>query len=530
MLEYLHISNLALIEDMSLEFSDGINVLTGETGAGKSFILKALAFVLGDKLTPDIVREGADRAAVEAQFTSPKGDLILKRELFAATGRSRFFINDSLKSREAILELRPKLISHTSQHAQQELLQPAFQARMLEARFPEPELLEKKNSLLAALNDVAAQIKNLEEKRAGLAEKRELLEMQNAEIEKVSPQRGEEEKLETLRAKVKSREDAKKNYDRAMALLHGDDGPGILDLVLELERLLKQMGRENPEFDDAAEAVESARQEFAELANRVRKPPAASGRVDMNEIEERLFAFAQLKRKLKRNMEQILDLKDEIRDNLSFLDACALDLSRLAKEEKRLVGELRTVIETIAPLREAAAEKFSAALEAQLRDLGFSEHVKVVPEFLPREIWPGVNDARGRLLWAPNPGQKPLPLDKIASGGELSRFLLGLNIIDRREEDISYIFDEVDAGVGGLTLNKVAAKLRELSAKSQIILITHWPKLAAGAKRHFHISKSVKDGKTYTQCVALDEKARVEELARMAGGGREGEALAGVLS
>ena len=144
MLEYLHIRNLALIEDMTLEFSEGINVLTGETGAGKSFILKALNFVLGEKLTADIVRPGAEKAQVEALFIHNKEDLILRREISAGSGRSRFFINDVLSSQEALKELRNQLISHTSQHAQQQLLQPAFQSARLEMNFSKPQFLQKK--------------------------------------------------------------------------------------------------------------------------------------------------------------------------------------------------------------------------------------------------------------------------------------------------------------------------------------------------------------------------------------------------
>lgn len=524
MLERLHISNLALIEDMSLEFSNGINVLSGETGAGKSFILKAIGFLLGDKLSSDIVRPGAARAEVDAIFRLGDEDLILRRELTAATGRSRFYINDSASSQETLRALRPRLLSHTSQHAQQQLLQPAWQAAFLEKDIDAPELLAKRNALLGRLRDLAAQIKALQEKQSGLSEKRELLEMQKAEIDKVSPKPGEEEKLERLRASAKNDVSAKQNYRSAMELLHGGEGPGLLDMLQDFERLLAQLGGEEADGDVAA--IASFRQQLNHIANMIKKPQSVAEKVDMNAIEERLFAFAQLKRKLKRTLPEILALKEEIQENLSFLDICALDLARLGREEAKAVEELKDAVGQIRPLRHAAGKKLAEALENELRHLGFSEHVKVIPDYQEQEIWPGVSEERGRINWAPNPGQLPQPLDRIASGGELSRFMLALSSLDTRSEEVTFIFDEVDAGVGGLTLNKLADKLQQLSERNQIILITHWPQLAARANRHFLITKEVRDGNTYTLCAPLGEQAREEELARMAGGGSKGDAMA----
>ena len=152
--------------------------------------------------------------------------------------------------------------------------------------------------------------------------------------------------------------------------------------------------------------------------------------------------------------------------------------------------------------------------------------MRVIPHFEQHEIWPGIRDERGRILWAPNPGQPPQPLDKIASGGELSRFLLALASVRQDEESAIFIFDEVDAGVGGLTLNKLAEKLYALASSRQMLLITHWPQLAARARKHFQISKTIRDNATFTLCLPLDKAARHEELARMAGGGAQGEAVA----
>ena len=526
MLDFLRIRNLALIEDMELEFAPGMNVLTGETGAGKSFILKALGFLLGDRLQADMVRPGAEKAQVEALFSMDDTDIILRRELAASTGRSRLYINDSLSSQESLRDLRAKLVSHTSQHAQHQLLQPGFQARLMETLFPHPELLQERDTLLSRLQTVARERETLEQRRAALLERRELLEVQQAEIDKVAPQADEEEKLEALREQARSHQRMCVNYENALNLLYGEEGMGLLDLLGRFERLLRDMCHDDPGLMADTDAVTALRQQLSHLAGLLRRPPLADDPVDLDKLESRLFAIAQLKRKLHREIAEILALRDEIEQNLSFLDACALDISRLEKEEQSLTRHLQELLVKMAPLRHAAAEDFARALEGELRQLAFSEQVRVIPEYLTHEIWPGIIDEKIRILWAPNPGQSPQPLDKIASGGELSRFLLALTSVRPDAESATYIFDEVDSGVGGLTLNKLAEKLAVLASRRQMLLITHWPQLAARADKHFHIRKLVHNNATFTQCTPLDAPARQAELARMAGGGAQGEALA----
>lgn len=530
MLEYLHIRNVALIEDMTLEFVPGINVLTGETGAGKSFILKALGFLLGDKFSADMVRGGADRAQVEALFSLPSEDLILRRELLADSGRSRLYINDTLRSQESLRDLRHKLISLTSQHAQQRLLQPAFQAYLLERGMQCDTLIARRQTLLTALQENADKRNALLERQSGLVEKRELLEMQQQEIDKVAPKEGEEELLEDLRNRMRSVEQLHKKYDLTLALLHGDDAQqGLIDQLSHFEKLLYDIQCVDDRINIDVDSVTALRQQMSSLTGMLRRPPALPDMddvTDIDQIEERLFTLAHLKRKLHRTLPEILSLRAELADNLSFLDICALDLAQLEKEEKALKEELIAVTSHILPARRAAATATTAALEAELRQLGFSAAVRVIPEFSPYEIWPGVIDERGRILWAPNPGQPAQPLDKIASGGELSRFLLALAGIQNEDQCSTFIFDEVDAGVGGLTLNSLAEKLSALAASRQILLITHWPQLAVRASKHFQISKIVRDNATFTLCTPLDTPARHAELVRMAGGGSQGEALA----
>ena len=529
MLEYLRIRNLALIEDAELDFALGMNVLTGETGAGKSFILKALGFLLGDRLGADMVRQGAEKAQVEAQFQMDGREIVIRRSLLAESGRSRLYVDDALRSQECVRSLREQLLAHASQHGQQQLLQPAFQARLMESTLKDPDLLRRRDELLEQLRSVDARRKELRAREAHLLERRDILEMQQQEIDRVAPEAGEEERLEEQRAIVRAAEQTREQYELALGLLHGEEEPGLLDMLGRLERCLHQMARTDDSVSEDADAVTALRQQLSHLSGRLRRPPLPEDMPDVEQMEERLYALAQLKRKLHRSLDEILELREEIRENISFLDACALDITLLDKEEKQLAAQLQEVLSALLPQRREAAADFARQLEEELRQLGFSEQVRVIPDFMPQEVWPGLMDEKVRILWAPNPGQAPQPLDRIASGGELSRFLLALMSVRPKAESATYIFDEVDAGVGGLTLNKLAEKLENLAKQRQMLVITHWPQLAARAQKHFQISKTIRDNATFTTCVPLDARQRHAELVRMAGGGQQGEALAASL-
>ena len=529
MLEYLRIRNLALIEDAELDFALGMNVLTGETGAGKSFILKALGFLLGDRLGADMVRQGAEKAQVEAQFQMDGREIVIRRSLLAESGRSRLYVDDALRSQECVRSLREQLLAHASQHGQQQLLQPAFQARLMESTLKDPDLLRRRDELLEQLRSVEARRKELRAREAHLLERRDILEMQQQEIDRVAPEAGEEERLEEQRAIVRAAEQTREQYELALGLLHGEEEPGLLDMLGRLERCLHQMARTDDSVSEDADAVTALRQQLSHLSGRLRRPPLPEDMPDVEQMEERLYALAQLKRKLHRSLDEILSCAKRSAKNISFLDACALDITLLDKEEKQLAAQLQEVLSALLPQRREAAADFARQLEEELRQLGFSEQVRVIPDFMPQEVWPGLMDEKVRILWAPNPGQAPQPLDRIASGGELSRFLLALMSVRPKAESATYIFDEVDAGVGGLTLNKLAEKLENLAKQRQMLVITHWPQLAARAQKHFQISKTIRDNATFTTCVPLDARQRHAELVRMAGGGQQGEALAASL-
>lgn len=536
MLELLRIRNLALIEDMELEFAPGMNALTGETGAGKSFILRAIEFLTGEKMSRDLVRPGKSKATVEALFILDGEDCIIRRELSAESGRSRLYVNDRLSSQETVRALKPRLVVHTSQHGQQKLLQPAYQARILDEHLPDPSLLRQKDEALTELREILAEKEELERRSQDLEKQREFLEFQHSEISKVGPQPGEEDDLLARKKVLQSREEAGECVDAALNLLAGEITLG--DIVADLQRELERVSAIFPDFEDDRQAVEEFRHHLSDLDMRLRRRPALDNDSDddLDSIESRLYELSKLRRKLGRSLEEIVDLGREIEENLSFLDVCGLDRQRLEKREAEVVSRLTKAVDELNTARRESAQGLCEALQTELRDLGFSEAVRVEFHFEEYTLYEGpagtIADLKARLHWIPNPGQPPQPIDRIASGGELSRFLLALVSIgtDGDPEHLpTLIFDEVDAGIGGLTLNQVGDKLAALARRQQMLLITHWPQLAGRAGRHFQVRKDVEDDRTTTTCLRLDDEAIRNELVRMAGGGEKGRALAGTL-
>jgi DNA repair protein RecN (Recombination protein N) len=516
MLETLRIRNLALIDDVELEFCPGLNVLTGESGAGKSFILRALDFILGERIAADLVRPGRDKALVEAVFRLDGEELFLRRELSAKTGRSRLFINDDLGSQERLAELRPRLLMHTSQHGQQRLLSPEHHVEILDAFLSDPVVLTAQREARDALHDILARKAEVRRRMAGLQERREFLEFQLAEIRKVDPRPGEEEELLRQRDAARLVGKTRELADEAQGLLLGENG--LQDTLTSLERALAGLGEADESFGEHAREVGRFRDGLSDMARDLRALDSRRGEdFDVEKVEKRLWELQQLQRKLKRSLDSIVALGEEIEENLSFLDESGLALKRLEKDEALAAGVLSQTTDALNSAREAAASDLTRGLESELVNLGFSEHLRVLVDFRAQTIHPGIDELRPRFLWVPNPGLDAQPLDRIASGGELSRFLLAVVSLRTREQLPALLFDEVDSGIGGQTLIKVAERIRHLSERQQVILITHWPQLARMADEHFAIRKEVHDGVTYTLCASLSKPERQTELARMVG-------------
>jgi len=484
--------------------------------------------LIGDRLSADMVRPGADKAQVEALFVHDGEDIILRRELSSQTGRARLFINDQLATQEAARELKPKLLLHASQNGQQKLLSPAFQARLLDGFLPDPSILETRRELMRTLSRLDREVSALEGRLADLTQRREMLEFKRAEIEKIAPREGEEEELLCRQQSLRHARKAREACEASLNMLYGEGG--LPEALGRLERELETLGAVG-DFSADLESVREARLTLSDLAGRLR--PGLPGLEDDSEtVEARLWELAQLKRKLKLSMPEILALGREIAENLDFLDNAGLDCKRLGRERAELRARFAAVSAKLDAARQKTAAALTARIEEELGGLGFSGHARVFFEFTPVTLFPAdavspaLTELTARLLFAPNPGQPPRALDRIASGGELSRFLLALTSLSVENDHATLIFDEVDAGIGGLTLTRVGERLLALASSRQMLLITHWPQLAALAARHFLVTKHVFDGQTETTVASLEGPALCDELSRMAGGGDQGQALA----
>ncbi|WP_291326119.1 AAA family ATPase [Desulfovibrio sp. UCD-KL4C] len=517
MLELLRIRDLALIEDAEIEFAPGMNALTGETGAGKSFILRAIDFLTGQRMNADMVRPGKKQALVEAMFIHPDGqESIVRRVLSAETGRSKVYVNDKLSSQAIIREMGATMILHTSQHAQQRLLQPSYQCTILDTFLKDTSLPKTKDTLLNSLRELLAKKDELKKRSATLLEKKDFLEFQRKEIEEVAPYPGEEDELLEKKNLLRQHEDAGKCIQNTMDIIRGeaDLSGGLASLSSEMERVCDIF----PDYGKDRETVVEFKHFIDELAMRLRSQPLDFEMEEsIDDIEERLYELSKLKRKLGRTLDQIMDMQKEIEDNLNFLDSCAIELAQIERKEKELVDKLRVSLETLFEARKVAAAILTSRIETELKGLGFSDHIRVEFDFQPNELYPDLYEMRGRLMWIPNPGQAPQPLEKIASGGELSRFLLAITGLQGETDKPTLIFDEIDSGIGGTTLNRVGEKMQELAKRQQMILITHWPQLAELADRHFLIHKGVVNKETFTTCRQLDQDEITAELSRMKG-------------
>jgi DNA repair protein RecN (Recombination protein N) len=517
MLEVLRIKNLALIEDMELEFHPGLNVLTGESGAGKSFILKALDFIMGEKIQASMIRPGTEKAMVEAMFALDGQEIILRRELSGETGRSRFFLNDSLSSQDRVQSMRDKLLIHTSQHGRQKLLKPGFHGLILDSFLPDKTLLTERNQLLAELQKISSEKKALESRLSDLSEKREYLEFQSSQIEKVKPVKGEEEELIAKRERIRNRAQLAQSVQKALNILHNPE-IRLLESFFELKKTITILAEHDPAFSTLSGELENIQALFEDMDQTLRATNTQADTAELESVESRLWELAQLRRKLNRTLEQILLLEQEINENISFLDQGKLSLMQLKKKEQAIGSELSGVISRLDATRKKSALELKIRLEEELRFLGFSRHIRIDFLFSPEEIYPGISEDKLRLLWVPNPGQPPQPLDRIASGGELARFLLAMVGLKSEQNLPTLLFDEVDAGIGGTILNQVGRRIRDLATDRQVILITHWAQLACLAQKHFLVQKNVAEGETYTSCQGLNKQESKQEMARMVGG------------
>ncbi|MDR1394981.1 MAG: DNA repair protein RecN [Deltaproteobacteria bacterium] len=540
MLSELKVKNLALIEHLSLSFGPGANLLTGETGAGKSILAGALGLLKGQKAQAGLVRSGAEEAEVEALFhlenplklaglfeaqgLEPSDEIVLRRQVSAASGRNRIRINGTLIPLSSLVQWGDELLAIASQHDQQSLTSPARQMDFLDAFAGHGDLLTETLRLWREQENAAAALRELEEELAGNLEKKDLFIFQLEEIKKTAPQPDED--LTLMEQKNRHRSGAKQAslLSQARELLEtGQDS-----LLARLDRLRSFMARASQTDEswlDTAESIQKMVIELDDLAKELRSPDRTQTLKDsdLEDLEVRLNDLAKLKRKYGPALEDVLSRAAKIQQTLDRLAEAGLETSRLKKILDRARKAASEQAGKLTQSRLAAAGRLAQNLEETLKVLGFPR-IQLKIEISPAAQPGPKGHDQVSFLFCPNPGEGLRPLAKIASGGELSRLMLALKIAQEPRSDQSLVFDEIDAGLSGATAEAVAGKMAELAGRQQIFIITHLPQMASLAGRHFLVFKQIQDSdRTVTSIQELEDGGRVQELSRMLGGASPSE-------
>ncbi|WP_265501064.1 DNA repair protein RecN [Paracoccus beibuensis] len=537
MLRSLDIRDMLLIERLELVFGSGLNVLTGETGAGKSILLDCLGFVLGWRSRADLVRQGAAQGEVQAVFDLPAShparevlaeaginiddDELILRRVNGLDGRKTGWVNDRRVSGEVLRQLSETLVELHGQHDDRGLLNPRGHRALLDV-FGALDLTPVR-SAWTARRQAARALADAEAALEAARQEEEFLRHAVAELDKLGPERGEEQRLDVSRRAMQGAERIRDDVARALQMLGGNGAEAaMVDAARWLEGAAEQAeGR----LDEPLAALSRALVELGEATKGVEDTlraldfdPAA-----LEATEERLFALRGLARKHNVLPDDLAALAEDLRQRLGQIDAGEAEIGALRAADRSAAEAYEAGAAALTTARQDAARQLDLAVTAELAPLKME---RAVFETLvtPAEAGPDGRDTVAFTV-ATNPGAPSGPLDKIASGGELSRFLLALKVCLARGNDaLVMIFDEIDRGVGGATADAVGRRLQTLASDAQVLVITHSPQVAALGQVHFRVAKSVADGMTTSTVVQLSEPDRVAEIARMLSGDRVTEA------
>lgn len=552
MLVQLTVENLVLIDRLVLELHSGFNVLTGETGAGKSMIVDAVGLVLGGRARPDMVRSGAKEAEVEALFDVEPGSRIaarleaagipcdgelLVRRVVLSEGRSRAFLNGRMCTAGQLVELGRDLCDIASQHESVTLTDPATHIEYLDAF---GNLDSARTALSVEVEELGSIVKELEEARASersRAEREDFLGYQLREIDELDPKSGEENELENERGRLRHAARLAEVTQRAADRLYESEA-AICDELSRLGNELDQATSIDGSLAPFARALESARAELSDTARGLARyaEGVESNPARLAEVEERHFRLQKLLRKHGPTTSELLAHRDTVKTELDKISSAADRAEELERVRDAKLKIVAGAARALSQKRRAAAEKLADAIGHELAQLGMGRARVVVDvtDTQPSVDAPLVVDGaklthngidRVEFLIAPNRGEQPRPLRKIASGGELSRSLLALKrVLAGQGPSSLYVFDEVDAGVSGAIAEVIGHSIADIARHRQVLCITHLPQIAALADAHFVVDKAETKGRTVTSVERLSEEERVTEVARMIGGIKVGEA------
>ena len=532
MLSLLHIENIAVIEQADISFDKGFNVLTGETGAGKSIVIDAISAILGQRAYRDMIRTGANKASVRAVFTrvpmlswfAENGveydeETVIQRDIFM-DGKNVCRVNGALVTVAMLHKLGVQLINIHGQHDSATLFDEENHLRFLDAFADNGDLLAVYQEKFAAVSALRREIDRMTMDEGEKLRRMETLKYQVAEIEKADLKSGEDEELEQRRKLLQNSEKLSQGLEEAAeALLGGDDSDGAAALLAQAAYALSRIARYSDDYTGFQERLTDLKYQVQDIADEVRDSldELSYSADELETIEARLDIIHRLRRKYGADCDEILAYLDKAQkelDEIEFAD------DRVEQLKKKLAKQEKQAWDAALALRKNRQEQGAVMAEKILSELSQLDmpRVQFQCRFRETELTSEGADAVAFYLSA-NAGEDLKPLSKVASGGELARIMLSMkNVLAEKDAVDTLIFDEVDTGVSGRAAQRIAEKLKSLAKHKQVLCVTHLPQLAALADTHMLIAKSEHDGRTYTTVTPLDRKGRAMELARIIGG------------
>lgn len=536
MLSELFIDNVAIIEEASIRFEKGLNIFTGETGAGKSILIDAINAVLGERTSRDLIRSGASKASVTALFTGiseslrvklselgyepeEDGSLLISREV-TTDGRANCRIYSKPATVSMLRELGEHLINIHGQHDSRSLLDADKHTRFIDSFGGLTPLLNEYTDCYIALREIEKRLDSISTDEAEKARRIDLLTYQINEIEEAALEPGEEETLISERKRINNATRILEALNAAYESLSGADGAeGAAGLVGEAGRLLTEIAPVCEEIADTAQRMEEISMELSEylhdiglILDEFEYDPH-----NLDKIEHRLDQIYRLKKKYGASVEDILEYLDNVRSELTEIELSDELLQSLTVKRTQMLEDARRAANVLSARRDEVSDEFAHRVKEELRFLDMPNVEFTIHNEKGALRENGIDNVQ--LLISTNPGEPPKPIAKIASGGELSRIMLAIKTVLAGTEDVdTMIFDEIDTGVSGRAAQKIGLKLKEIARGRQVICVTHLAQIAALGDHHMLIEKKVQGGKTYTEVTALERDARKAEIARIMGG------------
>lgn len=535
MLSNLYIENIAVIEKTSIDFKKGLNVMTGETGAGKSIVIDSINAVLGNRTSKELIRTGASSAFVSAEFTNlsekaiaviyeagfelEDGELLIQREI-STTGKNKCRINGRPATVSTLKEIGVQLINIHGQHESYELMSPELHISYIDKLAGLESEIESYQEVYKKYKKLSAELKKATVDESERERKIDLLKYQIDELEDADLRDGEYEELNEQKAVLQNSEKIIEAIMSSRALMNGDEeSSGVLENLQEINSQLSDISEYMSEVEPINSRIESAIYELedclSELTGLTDLVDTDGGSLDS--IEERLDLIYTLGKKYGSTIKEMLDFLDKAKKELNALVMYDENREALIKECDKAYKEAEKLAKALSEKRRATSSEFADKVCEEMAFLDMPNVKLVVVQESCELNSLGCDNIE--FLISTNPGEPPKPISKIASGGELSRMMLAVkNVLSDKDDIDTLIFDEVDTGISGSAAQKVGLKLREVSKSRQVLCVTHLAQIAAMGNSHFKISKSVRDEKTFTKVEELDHEGRKQELARIIGG------------